>query len=347
KSTILKIETAAGLLDYVRPFKGILPFGYVQQYGPTLGSHGTNTQYYRIVFDKSTLPAERMQSKETPDEPEKLAQVLLIRKEVFEKYLEEEESFKKDKNLFSKIALLRSFVYFDISEFSQSIPFDQLNIIHRLIYITSRPLLWQTSKDDDLNKVQQRIFGIHAKADLEAKLCIGDGYIFVFRTPVLAAYFSCFLAMLIEKCHEDIHFRMGVHTGLVYRFWDPGRNGPNYIGDGINGGQRILSAVGKELDDVIFVSKQVREALLGFGEEDRKLKMQLLSCMDNKGRKKDKHGNSWRVYQLNHLSLIQTCKLFEQIDANQYEDESASFYEGAEDELNASQNAQPSPGDTV
>ena len=76
-------------------------------------------------------------------------------------------------------------------------------------------------------------------------LCIGDGYIFVFDDSVSATYFAAFLAQLVEsmisnKRIVEFHFRMGVHVGKVFGFYDIGRDGWNYVGDGINGGNRVL-----------------------------------------------------------------------------------------------------------
>jgi hypothetical protein len=71
--------------------------------------------------------------------------------------------------------------------------------------------------------------------DYEAKLCIGDGYIFVFQDALNAVQFAGQLARLIEVMGAkrllpvEFHFRMGIHTGEVYCFWDSGRNGWNYI----------------------------------------------------------------------------------------------------------------------
>src|SRR5439155_21171504 len=99
-----------------------------------------------------------------------------------------------------------------------------------------------------------------ARQGLEAQICIGDGYIYVFSEPDRAAYFAGCLAYLIElqvareRLPIDFHFRIGVHVGPVFCFWDPDRDKWNYIGDGINGGQRVLAAIGKEKDDVVYVS---------------------------------------------------------------------------------------------
>jgi class 3 adenylate cyclase len=140
-------------------------------------------------------------------------------------------------------------------------------------------------------------------------LCLGDGYIFVFRSPMHATYFAAHLAALMEMLVArglipvEIHFRMGVHVGPVYCFWDPGRNGWNYIGEGINGGQRVFSAIGRETDDILFISSQVRQALLASSEEEPTARL-ILANAQNKGRRLDKHGNAWRAYEVNHTNLM-------------------------------------------
>jgi class 3 adenylate cyclase len=129
-----------------------------------------------------------------------------------------------------------------------------------------------------------------ALAALEARMCIGDGYIFVLKDPMHAVYFAAYLAHLIEVLVArkitpvEFHFRMGVHVGPVYCFWDPGRENWNYIGDGINGGQRVLGAIGKETDDVLFISVQVRQALTASDKGDSPYR-QILAALQNRGRR--------------------------------------------------------------
>jgi len=65
-----------------------------------------------------------------------------------------------------------------------------------------------------------------------------------------------------------------------------------------------LAAVGKETDDVIYISGQVRDAILAMtGEQFRS--EPILRNLHNRGRKADKHGNPWRVYELHHTQLVQ------------------------------------------
>jgi hypothetical protein len=156
----------------------------------------------------------------------------------------------------SSLTIERTFVYLDISDFSKHPPGQEGLIINSLVGLVNSRGLWNTGYP----------FSLFQK--FEAMLCIGDGYIFVFKDPVEGTYFGAHLASLIElgvakgKLPVNFHFRMGVHVGPVYSFWDPGRQNWNYIGEGINGGNRVLSAVGKAQDDVIFVSDNVRQKIL-------------------------------------------------------------------------------------
>jgi hypothetical protein len=142
--------------------------------------------------------------------------------------------------------------------------------------------------------------------------------IFVLRDPWKAAFFATYLANLIEVLAAKgilpitFHFRMGAHFGNVYRFFDPGRNDWNYIGDGINGGQRVLGAVGKDTDDVLYISAELRQTMV------KQTKPQhfpaIVEDAHNRGRKADKHGNPWRVYEINHTSLMTQYDRFIHLD---------------------------------
>src|SRR5262249_32277180 len=141
------------------------------------------------------------------------------------------------------------------SDFSKAPPGQEVLIINSLVRMLNDSGLW----------IGQ---GHGLPNEIEARLCIGDGYIFVFKEPMLAVYFAAYLAHLIEVLVAskwlavDFHFRMGVHCGPVFSFWDQGRNGWNYIGDGINGGNRVLSAMGKGYDDTVYISSEVRHRLM-------------------------------------------------------------------------------------
>src|SRR5260370_9560747 len=127
----------------------------------------------------------------------------------------------------SSLTITRPFIYIDISHLSNYKPGDQALIINSLAGAVNAPDLWQTRRN----------------VGIEAMLCIGDGYIFVFSSPITGTFFAAYLAQLIEimvanrDLPVDFHFRIGVHAGPVYTFWDPGRAGGwNYIGEVINGG---------------------------------------------------------------------------------------------------------------
>jgi hypothetical protein len=214
--------------------------------------------------------------------------------------------------------ITRCFVYVDVSDFSRHRPGEQALIVGSLISMVRDSGYWNPQ------------FALLAWRDVEAMICIGDGYIFVLKDVVWATYFAAYLAQLIEVrvarklVPVEFHFRMGVHVGPVFCFWDWGRGGRepgpgitrdaegkeqrtdrgdwNYIGDGINGGQRVLAAAGKETDDVLFISGQVRQELIARGHlsspNDR-----ILNSLLNRGRRADKHNNFWRVYEVSHASL--------------------------------------------
>jgi class 3 adenylate cyclase len=224
---------------------------------------------------------------------------------LLERLFEELQKPDSDTRRVSAWAVEKTFLFVDVSDFSRHLAVHQALIINSLISTAagdfSQPLHW-----------------IGAADDLEASLCIGDGYIFVFRHPGYATVFAARLAARIETMMAkrslpvEFHFRMGIHTGPVFRFWDPGRQGWNYIGDGINGGQRVLSAIGKDTDDVVFVSDRVRQCIVAGPPESIPYKVKwksdfphegILAQLQNRGRRADKHGNLWRVYEVNHTAV--------------------------------------------
>jgi class 3 adenylate cyclase len=178
----------------------------------------------------------------------------------------------------------RAFVYVDISDYSRMPDGIQLLVVLALVQIAEQA---------------ENTSG----ACTEAKLCIGDGYIYSFDTAKTATIFAMRLLQAIEaqvaqRKVPEFHVRIGVHTGKVRWFRDPGRSGWNYIGAGINGGNRVLSAIGKDTDDVAFVSSEVRQSI-----RLEEPSSSLLRIMQNRGRRADKHGNLWRVYELNHSAF--------------------------------------------
>jgi class 3 adenylate cyclase len=178
----------------------------------------------------------------------------------------------------------RTFLYMDISDFSQSAPALQLLVLNKLLRLSKSRL------------------GNLEEGDVEAQLCIGDGYIFVFTNAAKAVLFAAKLAHSIETANAQgnrslrLHFRMGLHFGEVFCFLDPGRGRDewNYVGSGINGGKRVLDAIGKDQDDVVFVSADLRDEIIANAE--RAVSNAILTNLQNRGRRQDKHGNWWRVY---------------------------------------------------
>jgi class 3 adenylate cyclase len=184
------------------------------------------------------------------------------------------------------LPIVRSFVYLDISDFSKIPDGVQLLVIQSLLNLSAKARV-----------------GI---GSIEAELCIGDGYIYVWDSPRGAVWYASKLAKQIEEAvanerSPEFHFRIGVHVGPVRCFLDPGRKNWNYVGDGINGGNRVLNAIGKETDDVVFVSGQVRNALL---KDTDPMSKAFVAALLNRGRKKDKHDKPWRVYELNHTNEV-------------------------------------------
>jgi len=203
--------------------------------------------------------------------------------------LQEEDS---DVRRVSSWTVERTFVYIDVSDFSTIPPGRQVLVINSLIECSAACVRRSPPK---VNRP-------------EASLCIGDGYIYVFKTASAATRFAAALAHEIEtrvakkSVPVEFHFRIGAHVGHVFRFWDPGRKDWNYIGDGINGGNRVLTAMGKDTDDVVFVSSAVRERLIAdemMTPNDRLLRM----AMRNRGRHTDKQGKRWRIYEL-HVATV-------------------------------------------
>ena len=64
------------------------------------------------------------------------------------------------------------------------------------------------------------------------------------------------------------------------------------------GCNRVLAVIGKEQDDVIFMSDSVKMAVQTSHDDN------VMSRVINRGRKKDKHDNTWRVFELNFMDLF-------------------------------------------
>jgi hypothetical protein len=64
-----------------------------------------------------------------------------------------------------------------------------------------------------------------------------------------------------------------------------------------------MSVIGKETDDIVFISSRVRQDLLAANDEEGAARL-ILSNTQNRGRRQDKQGTPWRVYEVNHANLI-------------------------------------------
>ena len=201
----------------------------------------------------------------------------------------------------SDYPVTRTFVYIDLSDFSQK------PMQHQLISIV------------DLGKVlRSALFaGYQPPAatgpldSLESSLCIGDGYILVYRSAWEACFRACLLAEVIEQLIAksliiDLHFRIAVHTGDVCRFWDAVPGAPerwNYVGAGIIDTQRVLDAMGKTQDDVVYISAEARRVAREENER-RNTQDPVEQHLINRGRHVDKHGVPHRIYEANHSAWM-------------------------------------------
>lgn len=204
----------------------------------------------------------------------------------------------------SALPTRRCFVYFDISDFSKYRPIEQALVITYLSSLIGKESHWLSSGSIAFQSFEKRW----------PPLCIGDGYIICYEHATPAVVFAVSLARKIELAIADFsipidfHFRVSIHFGKVLRFWDVGKKGWNFVGSGINGGNRVLSAIGKETDDLIFVSWEVRNALMKERNESS-LAQRFIEATQPRGRRSDKHGNMWRVFEINH-SQIDTSHFF-------------------------------------
>lgn len=232
-------------------------------------------------------------------DPDRYGPALYISNEILT--ILENEAVKEESDAAKLVAkpVVRTFAYVDISDFSKFTPSDQMHAITSLGRILRiRHFAGQNRTD-----------GLEPGPLLESAICIGDGYILVFRDAHDAVFNSCLLACAIEELTSrgevlDFHFRIGINTGEVLRFWDDVPSGVprwNYVGVGITNAQRVLDAMGKDQDDVVYVSASTRAAA-------RKSKINERNPIDgfltNRGRREDKHRQMQRIYEANHSAWI-------------------------------------------
>jgi len=205
---------------------------------------------------------------------------------------------RADVRRISNRSINRAFIYLDISDFSTLAPGKQVLVINDL----SSQVLLRAYLDHDIYQGQRDVSG------LESQICIGDGYILVYRDAALAAKIACSIAADIDVRRArkwlsvPFHYRMSVHWGPVYSFFDPGRKDWNYVGSGINDGHRVLEAIGSRLDDVVYISESVRDEILR-GDTSHAPLSGMHGYMTNEGRSKDKHGIPRRLYRMDHTAV--------------------------------------------
>lgn len=292
------VESAEDLIDYCQEKNiriGTGPAGF------TVASREIDVDgdlYHVIRLAKG--PAKTMPYKMS-------AHKIYLKRDVLEKINEEFTSFEgpspaqtrrsADLRSLTDGPMERTFVYLDISDFSTHTQDEQANIIRSLVMLVENDNNW------NCKSVWRDL-----RSHMEAQLCIGDGYIFVFVNPGSAALFAAHLANLIERVtamkgfDTGFHFRASVHSGEVNRFYDPGRRDWNYVGEGINGGNRVLNAMGKDRDDTVYVSEKLRYDVLNASSSA--LTQSLIDSFTNMGRVKDKHKKPWRVFMMDHMKVF-------------------------------------------
>jgi len=260
------------------------------------GANGDRVFFYRLY---SAFPTRDAATVDSVDDQHGIRLPVFVTHTLLAKLEESLMHPDSDVRRLSCWPVEKTFVYVDISGFSQHKVGQQLLIINALIQVVKDQRWWKGPR------------GNEAQRHLESSLCIGDGYIFVFGTPWTGVHFAGHLAALLEALvaygmYAEFHFRISVHTGPVYRFWDkwgPGKDEGrwNYVGRGITDGERVLSAIGKDRDDIVFVSSATRQRMLT-GQEF--IVAEIRQSLYNRGRQADKHGEFRRVYELDHTRLM-------------------------------------------
>jgi class 3 adenylate cyclase len=201
----------------------------------------------------------------------------------------------------SDLPIMRTFVYIDISGFSKVHATAQVKIINEMMKLY----------EAEYARLDGGFHSAPTSSKIEAQLCIGDGYILVFKSAWLAATFAAVFAAKLDSFGTKgrmpaIHFRIGIHTDTVYRFrdaYDDEHSRWNYSGLGIIGSQRVLSLIGPDMDDVILMSADTRSAMMN--EMSCEPEFNIIRHLVNRGSRRDKHGKVWRVYELSYSVFLQ------------------------------------------
>jgi len=290
---VILVESNGGLVVPANPSDSALTLrqGCEIRNSSLYGNATFHPIYEAIIEPLTSPPQETLVARDSP---------LWVSEPVYKELIAELAKEGSEVRSLSSATVDRTFVYVDVSEFSKRPAGHQLLILNALIGVTNDNTWWNNGASAE------------SRADREASLCIGDGYIFVFRTPIHGAYFGAYFAGLIERLISinklpEFHFRIGIHTGPVYRFWDQwgaasDQGRWNYIGQGIIEGERVLTAIGKDKDDVVYISGETRKKIMGTdtGREQHDIS----PWLQNHGRQADKHGQPRRVYEINHSGWI-------------------------------------------
>jgi hypothetical protein len=293
-SLMLHVILSDGLLNL-----GHMPAGPINL--PAKGG-GTPISFYPLNIAVASAEPERDQDEGVRPQEARIYVTPTLHDVMHGELRQDEDS---DIRRLSSWPVERAFVYVDVSGFSKHPLKQQVLIINSLVNLTNGSDYWPRATAAFMAREQR-----------EASLCIGDGYIFVFRNApsgaYFAAYFAAYLAQLIETLIAkgkllEFHFRISVHVGPVFRFWDRwgerAEHGRwNYVGRGITEGERVLSAIGTDRDDIVFVSAETRRRIVAAlsGPESS----QILSHLQNRGRQKDKHEQFRRLYEVNHTAWV-------------------------------------------
>jgi len=140
--------------------------------------------YPKDLFAKLawTMPTRRTAGLRSPDGTEPRESKFLVPLEVCDelnKLVKDEDSAVRR---ISSWPVKRTFVYLDISDFSKFSPTEEALVINSLVNLLQIKALWRTG--DSLPLYQA----------YEALLCIGDGYIFVFKNALVGTRFAALLA---------------------------------------------------------------------------------------------------------------------------------------------------------
>lgn len=170
-------------------------------------------------------------------------------------------------------------ILIDIVGFSQNSSCEQLYVLK-----TFENLVFEKGAWGDLNNY---IIDI---------LSTGDGF-YILAKKCFIKNIDTYLCGLVKRIDEynrhenpqrEINFRCALNIGEVYKWkW---KKGDNYIGQGMNDCQRIISFIPKKLEDVIYFSDSVYKAMLSpSGSHPR---------LQRLGRMYDKHGKPHKIFQL-------------------------------------------------